>query len=62
MDQPYRIPPYPAAIVTLLRERGHSVAIRRNKHGSYRYRIDGGRELLAIEMDRFYCRAYEKQA
>jgi hypothetical protein len=54
------VPPYPAAIVELLRQHGHAVTIRRNRHGSLRYRIDGGRELQAIEMDRFYRRQYEK--
>jgi len=49
-----RIPPYPAGIVQLLRERGHEVLVRKNRNNSLRYRIDGGRELMAIEMDRFF--------
>lgn len=61
MSATFFIPPYPAAIVDLLRQRGHMVAIRQNRHGSLRYRIDGGRELQAIEMDRFYARHYERR-
>lgn len=53
------IPPYPASIVRLLRQRGHTVTWRKNKHGSLRYRIDGGKEMQAIQMDRFYTRKYE---
>lgn len=59
MSAAFFVPPYPAGIVALLRERGHEVAIRQQKTGSLRYRIDGGRELQAIEMDRFYARLYE---
>jgi len=62
MSSALRIPPYPAAIIHLLTERGHNVAVRQQSTGSLRYRIDGGRELQAIEMDRFYARTYEKQA
>lgn len=58
MDQS-RIPPQAAGTVSLLRERGHTVAIRCNKHGSFRYRIDDGRELQFIEMSRFFERRYE---
>lgn len=58
MDQP-RIPPQAAGTVSLLRERGHIVTIRCNKHGSFRYRIDDGRELQFIEMSRFFARKYE---
>lgn len=54
-----RIPPYPRGIVELLRQRGHMVAVRQQRTGSLRYAIDGGRELQAIEMDRFYARRYE---
>jgi hypothetical protein len=54
----FYIPPHPAGTVKLLRERGHAVTIRKNKHGSLRYRIDNARELQAIEMDRFYARHY----
>jgi hypothetical protein len=54
-----RVPPYPAGIVLMLRNRGHKVTIRENRHGSLRYRIDGGRELQAIEMDRWYSRRYD---
>lgn len=54
-----RIPPYPAGIVKLLRDRGHAVAIRQQKTGSLRYQIDDGRELQAIEMDRYFARRYE---
>ncbi len=61
MSAPFFIPPYPAGIVRLLRERGHTVTIRQQKTGSLRYRIDTGRELQAIEMDRFYARNYEKR-
>jgi hypothetical protein len=53
------IPPHPAGVMELLRRRGHVVTARRNKHGSVRYRIDGGRELQAIEMDRYYLRTYD---
>lgn len=60
MEEQFKIPPHPAGVVTLLQERGHTIAIRRNKHGSFRYRIDAGRELTAIEMDRFYMRRYER--
>lgn len=56
-----RVPPHPAGTVKLLRERGHVVTIRQQRTGSLRYRIDGGRELQAIEMDRFYRRTYERQ-
>ncbi len=62
MSAPFFIPPYPAAIVQLLSERGHNVTARQQRTGSVRYRIDGGRELQAIEMDRFYSRTYEKRA
>ena len=54
-----RIPPYPRGIVELLRQRGHIVTIREQRTGSLRYAVDGGRELQAIEMDRFYTRRYE---
>jgi len=53
------IPPYPAGVMELLRRRGHTVTARQQKTGSVRYRIDGGRELQAIEMDRFYLRTYD---
>lgn len=59
MSATFFIPPYPAAVVQLLRDRGHMVTIRQQKTGSLRYRIDGGRELRAIDMDRFYSRTYE---
>jgi len=58
----FAIPPYPRAIVELLRGRGHEVTIRQQRTGSLRYRIDGGRELTALEMDRFYARHYEARA
>jgi hypothetical protein len=58
----FRIPPGPAGIIQLLTERGHNVTIRQQSGGSLRYRIDGGRELQAIEMDRFFSRTYEKRA
>jgi len=56
----FSIPPHPRALVEMLQARGHAVTVRQNKHGSIRYRIDGGRELQAIEMDRFYMRRYER--
>lgn len=52
------IPPYVRGLVEILMTRGHVVSVRRNRHGSNRYRIDGGRELQAVEMDRFYLRRY----
>lgn len=52
------VPPYPRTIITLLRQRDHVVAVRRNRNGSLRYRIDGGREVDAATMDRFYTRKY----
>lgn len=61
MSAPFFIPPYPAALVQLLRDRGHTIAIRQQRTGSLRYRIDGGRELQAIEMDRFFIREYESK-
>lgn len=57
--EPFFIPPHPAGTIALLRERGHTVTVRRNKNYSLRYRIDGGREMLAIEMSRFFARRYE---
>ena len=59
-DPEIRIPPYPAATVKLLRDRGHDVSVRQQRSGSLRYRIDGGRELMAIEMGRFYDRKYDR--
>lgn len=53
------IPPSPRGYIELLQARGHSVKVRSNRYGSLRYRIDGGRELQAIEMSRFYERRYE---
>jgi hypothetical protein len=61
MSTTFPIPPYPAAIVALLRERGHEVTVRQQRTGSLCYRIDGGRELQAIEMDRYYSRTYGKR-
>lgn len=61
MSAPFFIPPYPAAVIELLGRHGHTVTIRQQKSGSLRYRIDGGRELQAIEMDRFYVRHYESK-
>lgn len=55
-----KMPPYPAATVFLLRSRGHQVSVRQQKTGSLRYRVDGGRELLAVEMGNFYSRKYER--
>lgn len=55
------IPPAAAGIIELLSQRGHTVVVRRNRNGSNRYRIDSGRELLAIEMDRFYFRTYDQE-
>jgi hypothetical protein len=60
MSAAFRIPPYPAAIIQLLTKRGHRVTVRQQSTGSLRYRIDGGRELQAIEIDRFYARTYER--
>jgi hypothetical protein len=54
-----RIPPHPRWTVELLRRRGHTVAFRQKRTGSIAYRIDGGRELKAIEMSGFYARRYE---
>jgi hypothetical protein len=62
MSAAFRIPPYPEAIIHLLTERGHQVSVRQIPSGSLRYRIDAGRWLLAIEMDLFYARTYEKRA
>jgi len=61
MSDAIRIPPYPAATVQLLTDRGHKVSVRQQASGSLRYRIDGGRELQAIEMDRFCARTYEQR-
>jgi hypothetical protein len=57
----FSVPPYPRGIVELLRAKGHTVALRQNRHGSIRYRVDGGRELQAIEMDRLFARLYERR-
>lgn len=61
MSADFFIPPHPAGVMQLLRERGHTVTARQQKTGSLRYRIDGGRELQAIEMDRFYTREYDSK-
>lgn len=59
MNAPFRIPPVPAGFVRLLQLRGHTVVIRQQRTGSLRYRIDGGRELTALQMDRFFSKRYE---
>lgn len=56
------IPPVVAATIQLLAAHGHSVTVRQNRNGSNRYRLDGGRELQAIELMRFYERKYEARA
>lgn len=56
--EPLCIPPHPAGTIAMLCERGHKVTVRQTKGGSLRYRIDGARELLAIEMSNFYARRY----
>lgn len=53
------VPPYPAGIVELLRARGHTVALRVDRNGSFRYRVDRRPEWKAIQMSRFYERTYE---
>lgn len=55
----FSIPPYPKAIVEMLRNRGHEVAVRQQKSGSLRYRVDANREWTALQMSRFYERQYE---
>lgn len=62
MSAAFFIPPHPAGTIELLRTKGHEVTVRQDRYGSLRYRIDGGRELYAIEMSRFYSRRYEKRA
>lgn len=51
-------PPYPAGVVRVLRERGHTVNYRRNRNGSWRYVVDGSREMNAEQMTRRYGAQY----
>jgi hypothetical protein len=45
-----RMPPAPRAAVEIIRARGHVVAVREDRNGSLRYRVDGGREMTAHQM------------
>lgn len=46
------LPPIPAARATveILRQKGHTVAVRRNRNGSWRYAVDGAPETDALTM------------
>lgn len=58
-DAERRTPPATRITVALFRDRGHSVSIRLNRHGSLRYRLDGGRETDALSLSRRYAKIYE---
>jgi hypothetical protein len=45
-----RMPPHAAGTVKMLRERGHTVVVRRNRFGSLRYTLNGERERTALEL------------
>ena len=59
MEQRIVIPPSAAGTIALFEVRGHVVTVRRNKHGSNRYRLDGERERTALELANRYARLYE---
>jgi hypothetical protein len=45
------VPPYMKGVVQDLRERGHTVAVRRSdRNGSWYYRIDGDKERRANQV------------
>lgn len=46
------VPPHPRAVVEIIRSRGHTVSIRRNRNGSWRYSVNGSREMNAHQMTR----------
>ena len=49
-DAERRMPPAASASVAILRAKGHAVEVRLNRNGSHRYRVDGSRELTALQM------------
>ncbi len=53
------VPPSAAGTIALFEQRGHIVTVRRNKHGSTRYRLDSERERTALELANRYSRLYE---
>lgn len=44
------MPPGPRGVVEELRRRGHTVAVRMNRYGSLRYKVDGRAESNAMAM------------
>lgn len=52
----FQIPSYPRGAVELLRLKGHTVTTRRNKHGSWRYSVDGKPETDALTMFKRFAR------
>lgn len=49
-----RIPPYPRGTVQILRAKGHTVTVRMNRNGSFRYCVDGSREMNALQVSTRY--------
>jgi hypothetical protein len=49
-----KLPPAPRASIAILRDRGHTVAVRINRNGSARYSVDGRREMDAATMSRIF--------
>jgi hypothetical protein len=49
-EEPIRLPPAMTVVVAILRDRGHSVDLRRDRNGSIRYRVDGDRERNALQV------------
>lgn len=53
-----RMPPGPAGIVKMFRDRGHAVTVRVSRGGSLRYTLDDERERTALALANRYERLY----
>lgn len=56
-EKPF-IPPSAQGTIAAFEARGHTVKVRRNKHGSSRYTLDCERERTALALSNRYAKLY----